>query len=290
MTGRTFRNIVRYMEYLTGRLGLYVTIHMNDEMCWNISHGLITYNLHVNPYCLYLKTYPELWQKCIKKQDKLKEHLSCGPFYGMCHAGVEEFIYPVSLGERIAGWISVSGYRSDAKKAAERMDNVSRLFSVNRAAMDEMYHKHLTDKVPDRDYMDTLISPLCDMLELACLKSGEVKKEAVNSKHNADWLYVCLLRYLRENHTPGVRLAELCERYNCSSSYISHLFKKRGGMSISAFINHLRVEDAKPLLSGTALSVCDVAVTVGYSDANYFSNVFKVQTGISPLEWRRRER
>ena len=69
-------------------------------------------------------------------------------------------------------------------------------------------------------------------------------------------------------------------------SYLSNLFKKETGRTITDFISQRRVEQASNLLRTTAMQVQDVAICCGIPDANYFSKVFKKYTGMSPAEYR----
>ena len=64
------------------------------------------------------------------------------------------------------------------------------------------------------------------------------------------------------------------------------MFKKQFGMGFSEYVNGKRLEKAKELLETTSLSVRDVAITVGFSEANYFSRLFKQNLGMSPTEFR----
>ena len=57
-------------------------------------------------------------------------------------------------------------------------------------------------------------------------------------------------------------------------------------VNFSAYLNEFRVEKARELLASTRLSVREVSVACGYSDANYFARVFKRVTGKTPSEYR----
>ena len=73
-----------------------------------------------------------------------------------------------------------------------------------------------------------------------------------------------------------------------SPSYISHTFKRRFGKTLRAYCNILKIRDAEHLLVSTDLSITDVALSSGFNDLSYFINVFRAETGMSPLEWRRK--
>lgn len=78
-------------------------------------------------------------------------------------------------------------------------------------------------------------------------------------------------------------LAALC---HCSKSYISHIFKKHSGLSVRAYINQIRLSEAKRLLADTALSIKEISDMVGFSDPNYFSNTFRAAFSASQKQYR----
>lgn len=48
----------------------------------------------------------------------------------------------------------------------------------------------------------------------------------------------------------------------------------------------LKLNDAKELLSSTEMTLEEIAFKLGFSNGNYFSKVFKKNTGQSPREYR----
>ena len=72
----------------------------------------------------------------------------------------------------------------------------------------------------------------------------------------------------------------------CSESTVSHLFKNHFGKSAKAYINELRLNQAKKLLKTSDLSISQVALLSGFSNINYFPTAFKKMVGISPSDYR----
>ena len=72
-----------------------------------------------------------------------------------------------------------------------------------------------------------------------------------------------------------------------NTSYLSSLFKKETGMTLTDYVNHHRISYAKRLLKSTTLSIQAVAATVGISDIHYFTRLFRRETGLSPREFRK---
>ena len=76
------------------------------------------------------------------------------------------------------------------------------------------------------------------------------------------------------------------ELLNVNPSYLSTLFKKETGQTLTEFVNRKRVENAAYLLTSTSLQVQVIAQQCGIPDVNYFSKTFKKFTGKSPKEVR----
>lgn len=81
-------------------------------------------------------------------------------------------------------------------------------------------------------------------------------------------------------------IAELCEILNISRTQLHRKLKKLTGKSTSHYIRSLRLVIAKDMLEKTDLNVSEVAFSVGFSSAAYFSKVFKLEFGYAPREAR----
>ena len=84
----------------------------------------------------------------------------------------------------------------------------------------------------------------------------------------------------------SLNLRSLAQNLNISSSYLSSLFKKETGQTLTDYIVSRRMELARNLLSKTKLQVQTVAQHCGIMDVHYFSKLFKKATGMTPKEFR----
>lgn len=89
-----------------------------------------------------------------------------------------------------------------------------------------------------------------------------------------------------EYYKTGITLEEIAEKLNLTPEYLSNQFHMEKGVRFSTYIKDFRIMKAKELLIGSKLKVCEVAERVGYSDAKYFSKVFRDNTGQLPAEYR----
>lgn len=84
-------------------------------------------------------------------------------------------------------------------------------------------------------------------------------------------------------------LTSMAQRFHLHLTYLSELFKKITGENYSDYLTDLRISKAKELLNDPLLKISDIAELVGFSNSNYFSQVFRKATGISPVEFRRQK-
>lgn len=93
-------------------------------------------------------------------------------------------------------------------------------------------------------------------------------------------------RYIRSHYTTELSMQDVARAMNYSEAYFCKLFKQCFKVNFSAWLNEFRVEKAKEMLRDTRLSIREISLACGYTDANYFARVFKRITGRTPSEYR----
>ena len=93
--------------------------------------------------------------------------------------------------------------------------------------------------------------------------------------------------YVHNNYQKeDLSLDDICDALAISNSYFSSMFKKETGDSFVAYLTQYRMGKASRLLIETTEKSYVIAQSVGYTDPNYFSYVFKRQYGVSPSKYR----
>lgn len=94
------------------------------------------------------------------------------------------------------------------------------------------------------------------------------------------------IQYIAQNFASNLTLDDVAQHVHLNSAYFSTLFKQSTGSSFKEYLNMVRIEESKRLLTNTSYSVIDIAVATGFEDQSYFSKVFKKYTGLTPKQYR----
>ncbi|MCR4782759.1 MAG: response regulator [Lachnospiraceae bacterium] len=92
--------------------------------------------------------------------------------------------------------------------------------------------------------------------------------------------------YIKHNYMYDLKLESIAPLFGYSSSYLGKLFSQKGGINFNAYLDKVRIHEAKKLLKNPNLKVYEIAAKVGYKDVNYFYIKFRKNTGTSPAEYR----
>lgn len=94
--------------------------------------------------------------------------------------------------------------------------------------------------------------------------------------------------YIKLNYSEKISIKEIADQLYLSPNYLSELFKKHTGKTISEYLTEYRLEKACQLLDHAEYRVGDVSGMVGIHVGRYFSNMFKKKYGMTPTEYRNR--
>lgn len=94
-------------------------------------------------------------------------------------------------------------------------------------------------------------------------------------------------KYLKENFSdPNLSLERLADEFGGSPNYLGRIFKKDTGISVSEYINELRLEEVKRELRETNRAAKEIAECYGFVSSNYFYTYFRKKMGYSPQTYR----
>jgi len=95
--------------------------------------------------------------------------------------------------------------------------------------------------------------------------------------------------YVDKHYAEEMSLKTLSQHFNLNAAYLGQLFKKATGDMFSNYLSRIRIEQAKHLLITSQLKASEIALAVGFSNLQYFSNVFYKYTGVYPTDFKRQQ-
>ncbi len=95
-----------------------------------------------------------------------------------------------------------------------------------------------------------------------------------------------IAEYLEQHLRESISLSKLTTEFAINRNKLNEMFVNRTSMTCMNYLQNLRIDLAKILLSKTELPVGEISSRVGYPDSNYFTKVFKARTGKTPSDFR----
>lgn len=92
--------------------------------------------------------------------------------------------------------------------------------------------------------------------------------------------------YMKHNYQKNLTQDFIASLFYLNRSYLSTLFKHRTGMKFIDYLNEIRIEKAKEMLSGSSRKMYQISKAVGYDNPKYFFRIFKKKTGLTPEQYR----
>lgn len=96
-----------------------------------------------------------------------------------------------------------------------------------------------------------------------------------------------VINYIDEHINQPITLTEIADSLSLNSDYLGRLVKQESGITISALIRRRKIKMSEVYLRHTNKSIAEIAESLGYTDPNYFSKVFKTENNMSPSQYRK---
>ena len=138
---------------------------------------------------------------------------------------------------------------------------------------------------------DYLLKPwkeekLTGLITEAISSIKEISSDDGKSENLQDSQKSIIKKYIKENYKRDISAGDVAGILGYSDVYFSKIFKQLFDDTFINFLTNLRIEKAKVLLKDVSFNIKEVGASVGYTDSNYFTKVFKRAVGMSPSEYR----
>ena len=98
-----------------------------------------------------------------------------------------------------------------------------------------------------------------------------------------------IVNYIQENYT-AVTLDDLSEKFFLTKPYLSKYIKEKSGETFGDILKKVRMKKACTMLKGSAMTVENVAESVGYQNVEHFNRLFKKMYNMTPIQYRNRKK
>ncbi|MDP3178729.1 MAG: helix-turn-helix transcriptional regulator, partial [Spirochaetaceae bacterium] len=135
---------------------------------------------------------------------------------------------------------------------------------------------------PLMDMRDLADAPDAGALALAARARFSRIAQALRGAPRGSPAVAAVVAHVKENFARPLTLESVADLVSISPSRLSRLFAEETGRGFSEFLIEYRIEKAKEMLASPGASVKQVSSACGYPDPNYFSRLFKKETGLTP--------
>uniref|UniRef100_A0A7C5Z501 Response regulator n=1 Tax=Caldicellulosiruptor owensensis TaxID=55205 RepID=A0A7C5Z501_9FIRM len=164
-----------------------------------------------------------------------------------------------------------------------------RPYVILMSAYKEFEYAHRAIKLGVMDYV---LKPFSKEEVLEAVKRAVEKLNTENIRQDISNCYEdvveIVLNFITVNCSRQISLNDVAEYVHLHPVYLSRLLKNRTGKTFKEILTEARLKKAEKLLKNSSLKHYEIAEAVGFSDAQYFSQVFKKAYGMTPIEWRRK--
>jgi LacI family transcriptional regulator len=115
-----------------------------------------------------------------------------------------------------------------------------------------------------------------------------INRQSTNIFATSDKDILKALDYIKNNSRNILQVEDITSAVGMSRRNLARKFKATLGISIHNVIKQTRTEDICHMLTDTDLPITQIAKSLGFTDASHISRYFKIETGITPVEYRKK--
>lgn len=234
-------------------------------------------------FCRLIRKQSQINDACLKCDiegfNRCKKSGEIYTYY--CHMGITETVFPLILNSTVTGYIILGGTIEKEKIP----------FAENK--MKEFSKKYGIDIKQLENALSSLPVNSAETIQMAAklieMSSAYFMQKNIITYH-PDALAYFIEKYIEDNLSSRLSIDAICKKFNISAPTLYRISKESFKTSISKYITHIRLEKSKRLLSTTLYPLQEICDLVGINDSNYFIRIFKKRYGITPHQYRLREK
>ncbi len=243
-------------------------------------HELACYPSEHREYCMKIRSSQKGESLC--SACDLKACKYCNdtgePYTYKCHAGLTESVVPVKSNDMVIGYIMFGQMNVEPLEETLLINLVEILGQDGPSYSDLKNDFERSPSITD-EYLDSA-RHIVDI----CANYLYLSRKVMLKKNT---LATSIESYVTEHLAEDLSAQRIAEKFSLSKSALYRLSEQSFGVGIATHVRNIRIHKAKRLLKDTSLPIYTIANQVGINDYNYFTKVFKRETGHLPKDFRK---
>lgn len=163
-------------------------------------------------------------------------------------------------------------------------DSLQNLIKTNSKEFHSIFRKiHSEYTRKEKGFQNIIRAHLIELI-IKIFREIDKKQPTFTQSHRK--LVEKAIDHMRENYKSHISLDDIVSEMFLSKNYFRQIFKKTTGISISSYIQELRITEACRLLESSTESLTEIAAKCGFNDTKFFYQTFKKAIGMTPSEYR----
>ena len=201
-----------------------------------------------------------------------------GPYIYQCHAGLIEMVAPIiTTDEERIGYLMIGQARQSGDLDDRQWKEISR--KSGAPAMNRLKSAYIKLPVLKMDQGRACANVLQALATYVWVDNYfRIQKEPLSGR---------VKEYITQNFISHLSLKEIALRFGIGETTLCKSVKRDLNITVNELIRSVRIEKAKQLLQSTEFPVSNVAEQSGIPDYNYFTKIFRKETGVTPSVFRK---
>jgi YesN/AraC family two-component response regulator len=230
-------------------------------------------------------TYFFQWQNQLVTSNRIEKTMNSDEIYRMLLNISASFIRSIVTQNQQ----EINEQFLELERRLEKIGNVSQVKDVYNRILVELDHEfHFTNQM-ETSLLDALYEykTLADMIhysrELITSISGQYKRNDAKEHNYCEMAK----QYLNDHYMNDMNITDTADHLNISYSYLSKIFRSITGVTLTEYLNNIRIEKSKDYLTETLMTLTEISEKVGYNNVQSYQRFFKKYVTLTPGEYRK---
>ncbi len=239
---------------------------------------------NANPFCALMADTNQSCAACLRLQADLEREARLKPKTLKCFAGLCDTAIPVRVGDNLIAFLQTGQVLLHEPSKRELSRTSRKLLSMGaKIDLRKMEEAYFQTRVLSPAQYQAFVRLLTTFAEHLAVISNQM---ALREQGAEPAMVVKARRFILDRYDSALSLGEVAKAVNASTHYFCKVFRTATGLTFTDYLNRIRIEKAKNLLTNPNRRVSEVAYEVGFQSLSQFNRSFKRIAGATPTRYR----